>query len=62
MTMIKRVAKAIELRDTTDSLAMARAAIRAMRDYRDNMNSEAEACDSRNQYTLDDLIDAALKE
>ena len=29
--MIERVAKAIELRDTTDSHAMARAAIEAMR-------------------------------
>lgn len=40
--MIERVAKAIELRDTTDSLAMARAAIAAMREPTDKMMIAAE--------------------
>lgn len=43
VSMLELVAKAIELRDTTDSLAMARAAIQAIADYYDNMASSAEA-------------------
>ena len=35
--MIERVAKAINLRDTTDEYAMARAAIKAMREPTENM-------------------------
>lgn len=35
--MIERVAKAIRLRDTTDEYAMARAAIKAMREPTENV-------------------------
>lgn len=38
--MIERVAKAIRLRDTTDEYAMAREAIKAMREPTENMIDE----------------------
>lgn len=67
--MIERVAEAImkasletPALDNSFKFKVAKAAIEAMRDYRDNMNAKAEACDIGWQYTLDAMIDAALKE
>lgn len=66
--MIKRVAIAIRLRDTTDELAMARAAIEAMREPTDDMasagGSELPDYDAGDDDAVDcwkRMIDEALK-
>lgn len=66
--MVERVAKAIckDIDHTEDDwkfmITTALAAIEAIKDYRDNMNAEAEARDTDYKYTLDGMIDAALKD